>query len=71
MPPPTGAPAVRVDEDLTPIPMNIHGATKLAAEDLCSLFRHRHGMPCIVLRTSRFVPARDDLPGARWRERSA
>ena len=71
MAPPAGAPAVWVDKDLTPIPMNIHGATKLAAEDLCSLFRHRHGMPCIVLRTSRFFPARDDLPGARWRERSA
>lgn len=71
MAPPAGAPAVRVDEDLTPVSKNSHGAAKLVAEDLCSLFCRQHGMSYIVLRTSRFFRARDDSPGARWRERSA
>ena len=67
MAPPPGAPAVWVDEDLKPIPKNIYGVTKLAAEDLCSLFHRQHGMPCIVLRTSRFFPERDDQKEARER----
>ena len=62
MTPPPDAPAVWVDESLRPIPKNIYGATKLAAEDLCSLFHREHGLPCIVLRTSRFFPERDDQP---------
>ncbi len=52
--------AVWVDEDLVPIPKNIYGVTKRAAEDLCELFHRRHGLPCIVLRTSRFFPEQDD-----------
>lgn len=67
MAPPLGAPAVWVDEDLVPIPKNIYGVTKLAAENLCSLFHRQHGMPCIVLRTSRFFPERDDQQEARER----
>lgn len=67
MAPAPGAPAVWVDEQLKPIPKNIYGATKLAAEDLCSLFHRQHGMPCIVLRTSRFFPERDDQKEARER----
>ncbi len=67
MAPPAGAPAVWVAENLTPIAKNIYGATKLAAEDLCSLFHRQHGMPCIVLRTSRFFPERDDDSDARAR----
>lgn len=67
MAPPPGAPAVWVDEALKPIPKNIYGATKLAAEDLCGLFHRQHGMPCVVLRTSRFFPERDDLKAARDR----
>lgn len=67
MAPRPGAPAVWVDEDLKPIPKNIYGATKLAAEDLCSLFHRQHGLPCIVLRTSRFFPERDDQKEARDR----
>lgn len=55
-----GAPAVWVDEDLAPIPKNIYGATKTAAEDLCQLFHRNHGLPCLVLRTSRFFPEEDD-----------
>jgi len=71
MAPPPGAPAVWVDEHLKPIPKNIYGATKLAAEDLCRLFHREHGLPCIVLRTSRFFPERDDEKAARERHAPA
>ena len=55
-----GAPAVWVDEDLTPIPKNIYGVTKLAAENLCALFQRKFALPCVILRTSRFFPEDDD-----------
>jgi nucleoside-diphosphate-sugar epimerase len=54
------APAVWVTEDVTPVPMNIYGVTKIAAEDLCELFHRTHGLACLVLRTSRFFPEEDD-----------
>jgi UDP-glucose 4-epimerase len=52
--------AIWVDESLPPIPKNIYGITKRAAEDLCELFYRRHELPAIVLRTSRFFPEQDD-----------
>lgn len=58
--PAAGAPAAWITEEVTPIPKNIYGATKTAAEDLCQLFARDHGLPCIVLRTSRFFPEEDD-----------
>lgn len=58
--PPPGEPAVWVTEGVTPVPRNIYGVTKAAAEDLCHLFHRRHGLNCIVLRTSRFFPEADD-----------
>ncbi len=58
--PPAGVPAVWVTEDVTPSPKNIYGVTKAAAEDLCELFNRNHGLPCLVLRTSRFFPEEDD-----------
>ncbi len=60
MSPPAGAPAAWITEDVTPVPKNIYGATKAAAEDLCQLFHRNHGLSCIVLRTSRFFPEADD-----------
>ena len=45
-----------------PIPTNIYGATKRAAEDLCELFHADHRLPCVILRTSRFFPELDDDP---------
>jgi nucleoside-diphosphate-sugar epimerase len=63
--PPEGAPAAWVTEDTLPVPKNIYGVTKAAAEDLCQLFYRNHGLPCIVLRTSRFFPEADDNPTAR------
>jgi UDP-glucose 4-epimerase len=60
MRPPPAQPAVWVTEDTRPVPKNIYGASKLAAEDLCQLFHRDHGLPVIVLRTSRFFPEADD-----------
>ena len=58
--PPAGAPAAWITEDVVPVPKNIYGATKVAAEDLCELVHRDHGLPCVVLRTSRFFPEADD-----------
>ena len=50
---------------MTPVPKNIYGVTKTAAEDLCRLFWRNERLPAIVLRTSRFFPEADDDPDAR------
>jgi UDP-glucose 4-epimerase len=63
--PPPGAPAAWVTEDVRPVPKNIYGVTKTAAEDLCELFHRLHGLACLVLRTSRFFPEVDDDPTVR------
>lgn len=63
--PPAGMPAAWITEDVVPVPKNIYGVTKAAAEDLCALFYRNHGLPCIVLRTSRFFPEEDDHKGMR------
>lgn len=63
--PPAGAPAAWVTEEVRPVPKNIYGVTKVAAEDLCELFHRRHRLPCLVLRTSRFFPEADDNPAVR------
>ncbi|GGC57389.1 NAD-dependent epimerase/dehydratase family protein [Chelatococcus reniformis] len=60
-------PAAWVTEDVAPVPRNIYGVTKAAAEDLCQLFQHRHGLACLVLRTSRFFPEDDDSGAVRAR----
>lgn len=65
--PPPGEPAAWITEDVAPIPKNIYGSTKTAAEDLCRLFHRQHGLPCLVLRTSRFFPEPDDDPATRSR----
>lgn len=54
------APATWITEEVTPIPRNIYGVTKAAAEDLCELFQGKEGLNCLVLRTSRFFPEEDD-----------
>jgi nucleoside-diphosphate-sugar epimerase len=58
--PPAGAPAAWITEGVAPVPKNIYGVTKVAAESLCELFWRNHGLPCLVLRTSRFFPEEDD-----------
>jgi nucleoside-diphosphate-sugar epimerase len=49
-----------VTEDVVPLPRNIYGVTKTAAENLCELVHRDHGLPVVVLRTSRFFPEPDD-----------
>jgi len=58
--PPADQPAAWITEDVTPVPKNIYGVTKAAAEDLCQLYFRNHGLPVIVLKTSRFFPEEDD-----------
>jgi UDP-glucose 4-epimerase len=53
-------PAAWITEEVIPIPKNIYGVTKTAAEDLCQLFHRNHKLPCLVLKTSRFFPEEDD-----------
>lgn len=58
-------PAAWITEEVVPIPKNIYGITKLAAENLCGLFAQSRGLPCVVLRTGRFFPEQDDDKSAR------
>jgi len=53
--------AVWVTEDLLPRPRDIYDVTKIAAEGLCEIFAHNHGLPCISLRVSRYFPEPDYL----------
>src|SRR5271166_1937490 len=62
---PPGEPAAWVDESVAPVPKNIYGVSKTAAEDLCRLFWRNEGLACVVLRTSRFFPEVDDDAEAR------
>lgn len=57
-------PAAWIDESVTPVPKNMYGVTKAAAEDLCQLAHRNHGLPCVVLRVARFFPETDDRPDA-------
>jgi UDP-glucose 4-epimerase len=63
--PPPGAPAAWITEDVTPVPKNIYGVTKVAAESLCELFYRSFRLPCLILRTSRFFPEPDDRTATR------
>jgi UDP-glucose 4-epimerase len=65
--PPNGSPAAWITEGVVPVPKNIYGVTKLAAENLCELFARDCGLPCVVLRAGRFFPEEDDV--AEMRER--
>ncbi|MFX4223180.1 MAG: NAD-dependent epimerase/dehydratase family protein [Thalassobaculum sp.] len=71
--PAPGDPPAWIDESVRGAPKNIYGVTKTAAEDLCQLFHRRHGLPCLILRTSRFFPEEDDNRErrARWADANA
>lgn len=58
--PPPGEPANWVTENVAPVPKNIYGVTKAAAEDLCQIFARSGPLRAVVLRTSRFFPEEDD-----------
>ena len=65
--PPPGEPAAWITEDVVPVPRNIYGVTKAAAESLCELFHYRFKLPLLILRTSRFFPEEDDRKETRDR----
>lgn len=65
--PAPGEPAAWITESVTPVPKNIYGVTKIAAEKLCELFYRKHQLPVVVLRTSRFFPEADDNAAIRER----
>ncbi|MDJ0869223.1 MAG: NAD(P)-dependent oxidoreductase [Myxococcota bacterium] len=58
--PAASEPAAWITEDVPAEPKNVYGETKLAAERLCELAHRDHGLPCLVLRTSRFFLEQDD-----------
>jgi nucleoside-diphosphate-sugar epimerase len=60
-----GAPANWITEDVVPVPRNIYGVTKVAAENVCELVHRDHGLPIVILRTSRFFPEPDDRDDVR------
>jgi nucleoside-diphosphate-sugar epimerase len=62
--PAAGEPAAWIDESVVPVPKNIYGVTKAAAEDLCELAFRNQRLPCVVLRVSRFFPEAGDAPDA-------
>lgn len=63
--PATGEPAAWITEEVVPIPKNIYGVTKVAAENLCELFHRNQQLPCLILRTARFFPEPDDSRATR------
>jgi UDP-glucose 4-epimerase len=63
--PAPGAPAAWITEEVIPVPRNIYGVTKTAAEELCALIHASHGLPVVILRTSRFFPEPDDADDVR------
>jgi nucleoside-diphosphate-sugar epimerase len=58
--PAPGASATWITEDVTPLPRNVYGVTKTAAEDLCELVHRDRGLPVVILRAARFFPEPDD-----------
>lgn len=58
--PSPGAAATWITEDVTPVPRNVYGVTKTAAEDLCELVHRDDRLPVVILRVARFFPERDD-----------
>ena len=63
--PALGEPATWITEEVVPIPKNIYGITKLAAENLCELVHRKSGLACVVLRAARFFPEETDSRAAR------
>ncbi len=45
-----GEPRLPINESITPKPISLYGASKLAGEALCSAYYHQHGIKSIALR---------------------
>src|SRR6201992_647456 len=63
--PAAGQPAAWITEGVAPVPRNIYGVTKTAAENLCQMMQRDRGLPVVVLRTARFFPEGDDADEVR------
>jgi UDP-glucose 4-epimerase len=63
--PAPGEPAAWITEDVAPVPRNVYGVTKTSAEALCEFVHRYHGLPVLILRTSRFFPEADDRDEVR------
>ena len=63
--PAAGQPAAWITEDVAPVPRNIYGVTKTAAENLCEIIQRDRELPVVVLRTARFFPEGDDTDEVR------
>jgi UDP-glucose 4-epimerase len=57
--------ATWITEDVQPVPRNIYGVTKIAAEELCELAAFELGLGVVVLRVARFFPELDDNENVR------
>jgi UDP-glucose 4-epimerase len=62
-----GEAAVWINEGVVPLPRNVYGVTKIAAENLCEVISLDHALPVVVLRVSRFFPEGDDNDDVRHR----
>ncbi|MDQ6616289.1 MAG: NAD(P)-dependent oxidoreductase [Actinomycetota bacterium] len=60
-----GGASAWITEAVAPVPRNIYGVTKSAAEDLSELVARDTGLPILVLRTARFFPEPDDRDEVR------
>jgi nucleoside-diphosphate-sugar epimerase len=54
-----------ITEDVVPLPRNIYGVTKIAAEQLCELAAFEYGLGVVVLRIARFFPEFGDDESVR------
>jgi UDP-glucose 4-epimerase len=57
--------ATWITEDVVPVPRNIYGVTKIAAEQLCELAAFELDLAVVVLRVARFFPELDDNESVR------
>jgi len=57
--------ATWITEDIIPVPRNICGVTKIAAEQLCELAAFELDLGVVVLRVARFFPELDDNESVR------
>lgn len=60
-----GEPAAWITEEIHPVPRNIYGVTKTAAEDVCEVVHRHEGLPVVILRVARFFPEADDRDEVR------
>lgn len=63
--PAAGKPAAWITEGVRQLPRNVHGITKVAAENMVELIHRSHDLPCVILRVARFLPENADRAKTR------